>query len=64
MAHGSLSRSVSFHFQAELYLGMSVSLESLLISWLGCLFSIWGFGGPLEETAGLDMETRERRRTC
>lgn len=64
MVRGSLSRSVSFHFKAELHSGMSVSLESLLILWLGCLFAIWGLGGPLEETVGLDMEARERRCAC
>lgn len=47
MVRGSLSRSVSFHFKAELYSGMSVGLESVLIPWLGCLFSIWENGGPI-----------------
>ena len=60
MVHESLSRSVSFHFKGELYSGMSVSLESLLIPWQGCLLSILG-GKSLEENVGLDTEARERK---
>lgn len=58
--HGSFGRSVSFHFKAELYSGMSVGLESALIPGLGCLFSFWGDGGPSEETVGLGMEALVR----
>lgn len=52
-----MDRSVNqFPFISKLNSDMSVGFESMLIPRQGCLFSIWGNGGPLEETVDLDME--------